>query len=490
MSTTTKTAKGVTRRETRRPARRAERVIRMGAYGRISFDREQQQLGVDRQLEACHERADQMGVEIVDAYVDNSISALTGKYRPEFERLLADIEAGRITDLIVWHPDRLTRNMDELQRVIDVLNRHDVRVTTIVAGDWDLTSASGRMVARVLGAVAQQESELKGERMSAKHRQIAQSGKTAGGGPRPFGYVDSKCSAIDMHEAELLREATRRVISGEPLNRIANDWNARGETTTQGRPWSATHLYGKLRAPRIAALRELHGETYQGTWEPIISRRDFDRVATILSDPSRKKRSADVPYLLHGVAVSEFGVPMIGKLIGTARKYYARGDGTNGVTCDEDDLDRIVTAAVFARIEQHGGVTLDDPTQDAERVRLVARVEHLEAELAQLAALRRNKRLELDEYFELRAGTTEWLADARQQLDALTPAEAAVAEQLFKPGVAKREWKRLDVYERRAVVRRLIEAVVVHKTRQTGPRARLAREIVDWPDRVVIKWRR
>ena len=63
---------------------------RVAIYARLSLDRDATGLGVARQEEECREYAAVRGWVVGEVYVDNDISATSGKRRPEFERLLAD----------------------------------------------------------------------------------------------------------------------------------------------------------------------------------------------------------------------------------------------------------------------------------------------------------------------------------------------------------------------------------------------------------------
>lgn len=82
---------------------------RVGLYCRISDDREGAGLGVARQEADCHERAAQLGWTVAGLYVDNDLSAFSGKNRPEYRRLLEDLRSGVINAVIAWHTDRLHR---------------------------------------------------------------------------------------------------------------------------------------------------------------------------------------------------------------------------------------------------------------------------------------------------------------------------------------------------------------------------------------------
>ena len=84
-------------------------------------------------------------------YCDNDLSAYSGRRRPDYERMLTDIEAGVITAVIAWHPDRLHRRMAELERYISVCDKHGVRTRRCGLGSWDLSTAAGKMTARQSG---------------------------------------------------------------------------------------------------------------------------------------------------------------------------------------------------------------------------------------------------------------------------------------------------------------------------------------------------
>src|SRR4051812_6879657 len=98
-------------------------MIRAGVYARISSDREGDNLAVGRQLADCEQLADSRGWQIVERYIDADISAWTGKRRPDYERLLSDIDDGLIDAVVVYHADRLHRHPRELEDFILLTDR-------------------------------------------------------------------------------------------------------------------------------------------------------------------------------------------------------------------------------------------------------------------------------------------------------------------------------------------------------------------------------
>src|SRR5215203_5523253 len=159
--------------------------MRAGVYLRQSRDRYGTGLAVARQREDCLRLCSEHGWEPVE-YVDNDVSAHDGRRRPAYERMLADIEAGHLGAVVVWDLDRLHRRPVELEHFIELADKQRVALAT-VSGDTDLATDSGRLFARVKGAVARSEGERKSARQKRAAAQAAEMGKPHKG-PRPFGY--------------------------------------------------------------------------------------------------------------------------------------------------------------------------------------------------------------------------------------------------------------------------------------------------------------
>ncbi len=88
-------------------------------YARISSDTEGTGKGVERQIEDCRRLATEFGWPVHDEYVDNDISAYSGKRRPAYERMLDDIRDGTVDAVIVYNLDRLIRQMIQFEEFND-----------------------------------------------------------------------------------------------------------------------------------------------------------------------------------------------------------------------------------------------------------------------------------------------------------------------------------------------------------------------------------
>jgi DNA invertase Pin-like site-specific DNA recombinase len=256
-------------------------------YCRISRDREGAGLGVDRQREDCEQLAAQLGVEIVAVYSDNDLSAYSGKPRPGYKKLLDDLREGRADTVLAWHTDRLHRSPAELEEYIDVCEPRRVETRTVKAGVLDLTTATGRMIARQLGVQARYEVERMVERQRRKRDEMAQHGKYFGG-RRPFGYETDGVTVIKS-EAAAIREAADTVLAGGSLRSIAADWNERGILTSTGGDWEGPEVGGMLRRPRNAGIVKHRGkEAGTASWPAILDEPLWRSVCALLDDPDRR----------------------------------------------------------------------------------------------------------------------------------------------------------------------------------------------------------
>ncbi|MGY1710368.1 ATP-binding protein [Geodermatophilus sp. SYSU D00758] len=289
---------------------------RAGIYLRISDDKTGQGLGVARQEADCRRLCDSLGWVAAEVYADNDLSGFTGVLRPQYRRLLQDLQEGRIDAVAVWHHDRLHRSPKELEEFIDICERHHVAVQTVKAGAIDLVTPAGRAVARTLGAWARYESEHKAERQRRKAFELAQRGQLAGGGYRPYGF-DADRITIKEDEAERIRELRDRLFSGEPMGALVADFNRRKIPTSEGGKWTNTTMRRLLTNPRISGQRGYQPTTEKRTvyggepvakavWPAIISPADTARLRAILINADRSQARANPRrYLLTNILVCD-----------------------------------------------------------------------------------------------------------------------------------------------------------------------------------------
>jgi DNA invertase Pin-like site-specific DNA recombinase len=282
--------------------------MRAAVYLRISEDRTGEQLGVTRQRQDCAQLCRSKGWTPVE-YVDNDISATLGKPRPAYEQMLADIRDGSIGAVVAWDLDRLHRRPIELESFMALADEKHLALAT-VSGDVDLSTAQGRLVARLKGSVAAHEGEHRKARQLRAARQRADQGVP--NWSKAFGY-SGDTRELDPQTAPMVRRAYADVLAGASLNDICRQWNDAGARTVTGGQWVATALSKFLRKPRNAGLRTYNGARYgpvdrdavvgKGNWPPLVDESTFWATQAVLDAPGRAPgRKAVRRHLLTSVA--------------------------------------------------------------------------------------------------------------------------------------------------------------------------------------------
>ena len=253
-------------------------------YVRQSKDTAGTGLAVERQRQDCEKLAADRGWTVTGTMTDNDLSASSGKHRPGYADLLASIDAGTVDVVIAWHVDRLTRRLSELEDLIGRCEAAGVRVAT-VSGDLDLSTDAGRLVGRILGAVARGEIERKSARQKRAALQAAESGRPPS--RRAFGFTNGD---HDPAEAAALRELYPQIVGGMSIVAATKWLNAKGHHTTSGKRWDRSSVRVMLLNPRNAGLRAHRGTVVaQGDWQPIVDEAVWRATVELLTDPARKR---------------------------------------------------------------------------------------------------------------------------------------------------------------------------------------------------------
>ena len=241
-------------------------------YARISSEQTGQALGVQRQLEDCRMLATERGWTVAEEYIDNDISAFKGKDRPQYARMLADIEAGRRDAVLAYHQDRLTRRPMEWEQFVELCDRAGVEQLATVTSDINFGNDNGMLVARITAAVAANESARKSARIKRKIQQNVEQGKPNGGAQRPFGYESDKVTVRES-EAAIIRVLVDRFLAGESVRSLVVWLNAQEvPTSAAAEEWRTPTLRAVLISGRIAGIRDHHGVAAgPAAWPAIIS---------------------------------------------------------------------------------------------------------------------------------------------------------------------------------------------------------------------------
>lgn len=448
-------------------------AVHAAIYLRISKDSAGEGLGIERQRAACVALCEARGWTYT-LYPDNDVSAFTGKRRPEYERMLDDIRAGRVQAVVVWDLDRLTRRPVEIEQFIDLADKHSIRLES-VDRDIDLASDNGRMFARIKGAVARAEVERKSTRQKVAAEQRAKMGRIHSGGRRAFGWCQDGITP-DPHESPYVVAMFRRFLAGESLSAIARWLDAEGVATSRGNRWAHDKVRGVLENPRHCGLRGVQTDpggprprryeiVARGVWEPLVDEATWRGAQVRIHanaaghHPPRGRR-----HLLTGIAVCHCGAPVkVGLRAGRQprEQRLVLECPTRHLARSMAPIDDLVVGAVVERLQRPDAAELVRPEDAMVDV----------AALAGAARAARARMTELAADYGAQVLTrVEFLAARGAALRAAEEAEAAlsrvgavdpVAQVLASAVDPAKGWEEMSLDHRRELVRTLMTVTLL-----------------------------
>ncbi|MPY83196.1 MAG: recombinase family protein, partial [Actinophytocola sp.] len=284
-------------------------------YCRLSYAPDGSLEKVERQEADCRDLAKRLGWSVARVYPDNSRSAWQrNRKRPAWDQMLADIEAGCIDAIIVYHGDRLIRQPWDLELLLKLADNKRLPLAS-VSGTRDLNNEDDRFILRIEAAQACKSSADTSRRVKRAWKARAEAGKAVGGGKRPYGFGvptgetgKTGRPLLDVNqqvpeEAAALRGVVERLLAGQTLGGVLV-WLNTQSPTSQGNRWTSKGLKNILTSPRIAGLIEHDGQLYGATWDEIISPEEWEDVKAVLRRNGEQHGYAgkERRYLLSGIA--------------------------------------------------------------------------------------------------------------------------------------------------------------------------------------------
>jgi DNA invertase Pin-like site-specific DNA recombinase len=179
-----------------------KQIRRAAIYARVSTSGQDPALQLRELREYCKAR----GWAIYDEFVDRGFSGGTGS-RPQLDRLLSDAHRRRFDVVAVWKFDRFARSVSHLLRSLELFGSLGIGFVSL-SEQIDTSTPAGKLVFTVLGAVADLERSLIGERVRAGLRNAKAKGKRLGRKP---------LRVLDLSERDALKRDRRRGLSFQAL---------------------------------------------------------------------------------------------------------------------------------------------------------------------------------------------------------------------------------------------------------------------------------
>jgi len=206
--------------------------------------------------------------------------------RPALQRLLADIEVGKVDCVVVYKFDRLSRSTLDFLQMLRFFGQHGVAFVSVTQ-QFNTTTPVGRMTMNILASFGEFERDTISERTRDKMRAARRRGKWTGGMP-PLGYdvvpeggriVVNKDEAVQVRAIfDLYLEKRSLLQAVRELRRRGwrrKSWRTKDGNWREGKPWDVVTLRHALRDPIYAGMAKLAGETFPGEHDGIITKTVF-----------------------------------------------------------------------------------------------------------------------------------------------------------------------------------------------------------------------
>ncbi|MEM6422199.1 MAG: recombinase family protein [Pseudomonadota bacterium] len=282
--------------------------LRCAIYTRKSSEDGLQQgfNSLDAQHEACAAYVASQRHEgwrlVAGRYEDGGVSGGTLE-RPALQRLLADIDAGRVDMVVVYKIDRLTRSLTDFAQLVDRLDRAGCAFVSVTQA-FNTSSSMGRLTLNVLLSFAQFEREVTAERIRDKIAASKKKGMWMGGLP-PLGYdpdpdPHTRGLVVNAAEAGNVRALFGLYDRHGCLRTVAEEAHEHGIRSKRrqfadgrrvgGRVMSRGQIHFLLTNPIYRGLIRHRDQTWPGQHEAIIDEALWDRVQQKLQAASNRAR--------------------------------------------------------------------------------------------------------------------------------------------------------------------------------------------------------
>jgi len=315
-------------------------ILKYCLYARKSSEAEEKQaLSIDSQVKEMLEQATKNGINVVEIYRE-SHSAKDCGTRPVFNQLLNDIRIGKFNGILVWHPDRLSRNAGDLGAIVDLLDQKKL-IEIRTHSQRFTNNPNEKFLLMILGSQAKLENDNKSINVKRGLKTRVEMGLWPS--VAPTGYLNHpdrsmKCHVIlDPLRSHVIRMIFEKFANEKCSIRKLHTWLKDDVKfrTKNNKPLTLSNIQVILRNNFYMGIIEYprkSGKWYAGKHEPIISQELFQRVQEKLDSQrdthkGEKKEFAFTRLMKCGMCKS--GVCAEEKFkrnkTGTTRKYVYYG---------------------------------------------------------------------------------------------------------------------------------------------------------------------
>ena len=284
-----------------------------GLYMRVSTeDQAREGFSLPEQKERLEAYCKFKGFVIKDYYTDAGISAKTGNYRPEFERLKEDIKSKKINTIIALKQDRITRSIFDWEELMRFLEENDAYLDC-VNDDINTTNANGKMVSRILMSVSQQEIERTSERTKVGLAGAIKQGHIPHQAPLGYKHENKKLVIDHLTKDVVIRifELYHKGMSYQKISTLFNKEQVLGKTNWRDSSIAAILENEIYKGDFVHGKRTKHPTYYENVVEPIVSKEMWEECQV-----QKKKNSKSYQRTLTYLFLQKLRCPKCNRILG------------------------------------------------------------------------------------------------------------------------------------------------------------------------------
>ena len=284
-----------------------------GLYMKVSTeDQAREGFSLPEQKERLEAYCKFKGFVIKDYYTDAGISAKTGNYRPEFERLKEDIKSKKINTIIALKQDRITRSIFDWEELMRFLEENDAYLDC-VNDDINTTNANGKMVSRILMSVSQQEIERTSERTKVGLAGAIKQGHIPHQAPLGYKHENKKLVIDHLTKDVVIRifELYHKGMSYQKISTLFNKEQVLGKTNWRDSSIVAILENEIYKGDFVHGKRTKHPTYYENVVEPIVSKEMWEECQV-----QKKKNSKSYQRTLTYLFLQKLRCPKCNRILG------------------------------------------------------------------------------------------------------------------------------------------------------------------------------
>ena len=294
-----------------------------GLYIRVSTeDQAREGFSLPEQEKRLRAMCEYKGYEIYKLYKDAGISAKTGNYRPAFEELLQDIRDKKCNTIVVLKLDRLTRSVYDMEGIMKFLDENNAYLDC-ANEEINTTNSSGKMVARLLTTVSQNEIERTSERTKVGLAGAIKEGHIPARAPLGYKHLDKKLVS-DLLTKDVVIRIYNLYFEGKSYYNIATIFN---EEKVLGKTnWCDTGILRIIsnevyKGDYVHGKRTNHPTYYKDVVEPIVSKELWENCQV-----QKKKNQKNYMRTQTYIFLQKLKCPKCGRILAGGASHKIKSD--------------------------------------------------------------------------------------------------------------------------------------------------------------------